>query len=181
MGRAKDANGNLAAIGDHQLAKRGHRTTPTEMWNVESKSSDSDTTNDFSIPHSEFLISSGFRLDRILEHSDRYDRRANQVAGLEKRPGCRADARRGSGGNDVSGLERDEPRQERDDGGYREDHLRGGGLLLDLTVDRELQRQCLRVWNRVGRENARAHRAEGVMPLAVHPVEELVPLAGLPA
>src|SRR5208283_1582776 len=122
MGRAKDANGNLAAIGDHQLAKRGHRTTPTGMWNVEcgmrnaeSKSSDSDTTNDFSIPNPAFRISSGFRLDRILEHSDRYDRRANQVAGLEERPGCRADARWGSGGNDVSGLERDELRQERDD------------------------------------------------------------------
>src|SRR5271157_4102575 len=135
----------------------------------------------FRIPNSPFRISSGFGLDRILEHSDRYDRRANQVAGLEECPGCRADARWGSGGNDVSGLERDELRQERDDGGYREDHLRSGGLLLDLTVDRELQRQCLRVWNRVGRENARAHRAEGVMPLAVHPVEELVPLAGLPA
>ena len=41
--------------------------------------------------------------------------------------------------------------------------------------------KCLRVGNRVGRENARAHRAERVVPLAVHPVEELVPLAGLPA
>src|SRR5271165_3635482 len=63
MGRAKDANGNLAAIGDHQLAKRGHRTTPTGMWNVESKGSDSNATNDFSIPHSAFLhvsASTGF-------------------------------------------------------------------------------------------------------------------------
>src|SRR5271166_5238441 len=31
MGRAKDANGDLAAIGDHQLAKRGHRTTPPRI------------------------------------------------------------------------------------------------------------------------------------------------------
>src|SRR5271157_2077845 len=114
------------------------------MRNAESKSSDSDTTNDFSIPHSAFRISSGFCLDRILEHSDRCDRRANQVAGLEECPGCRADARWGSGGNDVSRFERDELRQERDDGDHREDHLSGGGLLLDLTVDRELQRQCLR-------------------------------------
>src|SRR5208282_5155153 len=154
-------------------------TSECEMRNAESKSSVSDTTNDLSIPHSAFRISSGFRLDWILEHSDWCDRCANQVARLEERPGCRADARWSSGGDDVSRFERDKLRQERDDGGHREDHLSGGGLLLDLTVDRELQRQCLRVRNRVGRENARAHRAEGVMPLAVHPVEELVPLAGL--
>ena len=67
MGRAKDANGDLAAIGDHQLAKRGHRTTPTEMWNadVESKSSDSDIPmiSRFRIPNSAFLqvsASTGF-------------------------------------------------------------------------------------------------------------------------
>ena len=54
------------------------------------------------------------RLDRILEHPDRRDRGADDVAGLEERAGGRADARGGAGGDDVARLEGDEPGEERD-------------------------------------------------------------------
>ena len=126
-------------------------------------------------------ITLNFRLDGILERSDRHDRRANEVARLEKRPGRRADTRRGSRGDDVSRFERDELRDERNDRGDRENHLRRRRLLLDLTVDRQLQRQVLRIGHRARRKDARPHRTECVVPLAVQPVEELVTLARLAA
>ena len=94
-------------------------------------------------------------------------------------PGGRADSRRRAGGDHVARLKRDELRQERHDRRHREDHLGRGGVLLDVTVDGELQRDRLRVGNHVGRQDARAHRAERVVPLAVHPVEKLVALARL--
>ena len=125
----------------------------------------------------------GLRLPRLRRgfracRSDRSSRAP--VAGLEKGPGRRADARRSAGRDHVARLKRHQLRQERHDRRHREDHLGRGRILLHLTVDRELDRQRLRVGHHVGRQDARAHRAERVVPLAVQPVEELVALARLP-
>src|SRR5208282_472696 len=69
MGRAKDANGDLPAIGDHQLAKHGYRTTlplqnaKCEMRNRKAQFRILPMISPFRIPHFAFLqvsASTGF-------------------------------------------------------------------------------------------------------------------------
>ena len=67
--------------------------------------------------------------------------------------------------------------KKRHDRRHRKDHLGRRGILPDVTVQGELERDRLRVGDDVGRQDARPHRAERVVPLAVHPVEKLVALA----
>ena len=75
MRRPKDPDRDLAAIGDHQLAKGGHQRS----------SSSSASTGFSSVPIGSIVV-------------------AHPVAGLEKCPGCRAHARRSARRNHVPRL-----------------------------------------------------------------------------
>ena len=76
----------------------------------------------------------------------------NDIPRLEEalRGKTHSDARGRSGGNDIARQELHEPAHVRDDGGNRKYHVVGAGILQQLAVDGQLQRQILRIGHFIG-------------------------------
>ena len=149
MGRAEDADGDLAAVGDQQLADLGHHPYPPHR-----KARNSSALAQPSYRRGSPGRETASALTPSRRHSpesaqssattgfssaaDPVDGGRDDVAGLEGR--CRSPSRRPTGvpvemtspGSSVTHA-----RQERDDRGDGEDHLRGRRVLLDLAVDRQ--------------------------------------------
>src|SRR5438067_1847032 len=98
--------------------------------------------------------------DLISQHPQAVDLDLDDVPGFEKGLSRRADARGGTGGDDVARLQGDEAADPGDRLGHVKDHVTGRGILADLSVDARLDRQSLRVGDLAYREKW-AQRAKG--------------------
>ena len=117
--------------------------------------------------------------DRIDQRPNSLKLDANNIAGLELQPLRVADARGRARRDDIARFQREDARSVLDDVGDLEDHLARVSVLPQLVVDPELDPEPVDVFEVRQRNRARPHRREIVAPLAVEPVEELVPIAVL--
>src|SRR5580704_2661918 len=107
----------------------------------------------------------------IGQRPDALDRGTHHVSCLEKYAPRHADPGRRAGRDHIPGLKRYDRGEIGDLLAHGPDHVGRAVLLHDLLVDLELHRQRLWIWNGMGRHDPWPERGEGVVALALKPVE----------
>ena len=82
---------------------------------------------------------------RVGEPAEVADLHLHEVAGPQELAAREADAVGRAGGDDVAGLEREDPASSGDQRRHAIDHVRGVGLLLEVSVDPEPKVEPLRI------------------------------------
>lgn len=127
------------------------------------------------LPHIVENLPASFLLYMISENADLFDFGFDDVAVLQEggRVLGKTNAGRGSGQDDVAGVQGHALGQIIDDGGNIKDHVSGGGFLTGFTIDAAADTEIQRKGQRAFVNNGWAQRAEGIQGFAFIPLRML--------
>jgi len=171
----KTGTGSTASRNPLSSARLGNKKAPVSLNDNGKNATDGEG---FNPPAPQRRIKPlGGRAHRVDQGSEFFDSAFDDITGVEELAGCHADAVRCARGDNVARLQRHEVADKRDYLGDGEDHPGCVGLLPDPAVDAQLHVQVVWIFDLVDGGQVRSQWKETIGPLAVEPVEKLIPRA----